>query len=183
MSENTRGYATGTRRMFVGAAIVAAVLAIGITAWPFATQNQIGTPKGGANPATAPDTTIARGAPAQRAAESTVGKNDSAGQDSNGARARAIKQSSEAVQLNPQQRQQIKDIISRQSDVPRIQKAPFEMMIGTAVPRQVQLKDIPPEIAQVMNGFHGDEYILVQNEMVIVDKPSRRVAAIVPTTG
>jgi Spy/CpxP family protein refolding chaperone len=181
MAENDRSNTWGTRRMFVGAAVVAAVLAIGVTIWPLVTQNQVGTPKGGANPATAPDTTGSRGAPAQQAAESTVGKNDPAGNDSNGSRAKDIKQSSQTLQLNPQQRQQIKDVIARQTDPPKVQKAPFELMIGTAVPRQVELKDIPPEITHAMNGYWGDEYLLVEDEMVIVDQHSRRVVAIIPS--
>jgi hypothetical protein len=144
-------------------------------------ENQLGTPRGGADPATAPDTTASRGAPAQRAAQSAVGKNDPAGQeDTSGGRARAIKQSSEALQLDPQQRKEVKDIIARQSDAPRIDKAPFELMIGTAVPRQVQLKDVPAEVTQVMNGYWGDQYVLVKDELVIVDQHSRRVVAIVP---
>jgi len=177
---NDRSYVHGTRRMFVGGAVVAIVLGAGIIVWPFVTQNQIGTPKGGANPATAPDTTVSRGAPAQKAAQSAVGKNDPAGQDANGGRVRDIKQSSEALRLNDEQHQKIKDVIAHQSDAPKIAQAPFEMMIGTAVPQQVELKDIPPEIAQVMNGYWGDQYVLVQSELVIVDQHSRRVVAIVP---
>ncbi len=180
MAESDRSYAWGIRRMFLGAAIVAVILLVGVTVWPFVTQNQIGTPKGGANPATATDTTGGRGAPAQRNAESTVGKSSPQGNDTNGTRAKEIKQSSQALQLNPQQRQQIKDAIARQNDTPRVDKAPFEMMIGTAVPRQVDLKDLPAEIAQAMNGYQGDQYLLVKDEMVIVDRESRRVVAIVP---
>lgn len=71
-------------------------------------------------------------------------------------------------------------MIAHQADAPKVQKAPFEMMIGTAVPRQVVLKHRPPEIAQVMNGYQGDQYLLVQDEMVIVDHASHRVVAIVP---
>jgi hypothetical protein len=182
MPEGDRSYVWGTRRLFAGAAAVAIVLLIGITVWPFLTQNPIGTPKGGANPATTSDTTGSRGAPAQHAAESTVGKSNPAGQaDTSGGRAGAIKQSSQALHLNPQQTQKIKDVIARQKDAPKVDKAPFEMMIGSAVPGQVQLKDIPPEITQVMNGYWGDQYLLVQNEMVIVDQHSRRVVAIVPS--
>jgi hypothetical protein len=180
MAESNKTYVWGTRHMFLGGAIVAAILLVGVTIWPFLTQNQLGTPKGGANPATTSDTTSARGAPAQKAAESTVGKNSAAGNDTNGTRAKEIKQSSQALQLNPQQQQEIKNVIARQPDSPKLEKAPFEMMIGTAVPRQVELKDIPPEITQLMNGFQGDQYLLVQNEMAIVDRDSRRVVAIIP---
>jgi hypothetical protein len=183
MVESSRSYAWGIRHMFVAAAIVAAILIIGVTVWPLVMQNQVGTPKGGANPATASDTTGGRGAPAQQAAESTVGKNTQSGNGATDTRVKDIKQSSQALQLNPQQRQQIKDAIARQGDAPKLEKAPFEMMIGTAVPRQVQLKDLPPEVTQAMNGFQGDQYLLVQDQMVIVDRESRRVVAIVPAVG
>lgn len=181
MAEEDTGYRNGTRRLFVGAAVVAAILAIGVTVWPLISKNQLGTPKGGANPAASSDATASRGAPAQQAAESTVGKNDPAGQeDPTGGRARAIKQSSTALQLNPQQRQQLKDIISNQQGAPKIRQAPFEIMIGAAVPENVEIKDIPPEVSQVLNGYWGDQYVLVQDKMVIVDQHSRRVVAIIP---
>ena len=181
--ETTTRYAEGTRRMFAAAALIAAVLLVTGLAWPLLIQNKLGTPKGGANPATAPDTTASRGAPAQRAAESTVGKNNSNQQEANGARAKDIKQSSQPLQLDERQRLQIKQAISHYPDAPKLQKAPFEMMIGTAVPRQVELKVVPPEIAQAMNGFWGDKYVLIQGTMVIVDQHSQRVVAIVPSVG
>ena len=178
MSESDRNFAAATRRMLAGAFVVALILGAAVTIWPFVTQNQTGTPKGGANPATASDTTTSPGAPAQKAGESTVGKNDPAG--SGGGRPSAIKQSSTALQLSAEQRQKIKEVISHQPDPPKVQKAPFEMMIGTAVPQDVKLKDIPPEITEIMKGYWGDQYVLVQDELVIVDQHSRRVVAIVP---
>jgi hypothetical protein len=144
------------------------------------TENQLGTPPGGANPAKNSETTVGRTAPAQQAAESSVGKNDPAGQeDSSGGRARALKQTSRPLQLDDRQRQQIKEILSRQS-APRMAQPNFELMIGAAVPGQVQLQDIPPEITQVMNGYWGDQFVLTQDKMVIVDQHTRRVVAIVP---
>ncbi len=170
----------GRRRLVVGGAVVAAVLLIAFVAWPLLTKNPLGTPPGGANPATQSDTTAGRGAPAQRAAESTVGKSDPAGQeDSTGGRARAIKQSSHALQLDAQQRENLKKILAQQS-APRVPEAKFEMMIGASVPDQVPLQDLPPEVTQLMNGFWGDQYVLVQDKLVIVDQHSRRVVAIVP---
>lgn len=161
--------------------LVLAVLLVGLTVWPLLTRNPIGTPAGGANPSTAADTTTSRTAPAQQAAESTVGKNDPAGlEDGTGGRARNIKQSSRALSLSDQAQGQIKDVIAKQGTPPRVQQAPFEMMIGAAVPGQVTLQDLPPEITQIMNGYWGDQYVLVQDILVIVDQHARRVVAIVP---
>ncbi|CCD91137.1 conserved hypothetical protein [Bradyrhizobium sp. ORS 375] len=157
-----------------------AVLLVALIAWPFVTRNPIGTPNGGANPSATSDTTVGRTMPAQQAAESAVGKNDPAGQaDATGGRERAIKQSSQPLSLSDQARSQVKNVISRQN-APRVQQAQFEMMIGSAVPGQVQLQDIPPEITQIMNGYWGDQYVLVQDKLVIVDQHTRRVVAIVP---
>ena len=52
------------------------------------------------------------------------------------------------------------------------------MTIGAAVPKQVQLKDMPPEVTQLMNG--GDQFLVAGDTMIIVDQHSRRVVAIVP---
>ena len=182
MPNENQAYIHQNRRLFVGGGILAVVLLTVVTAWPLLTTNQLGTPKGGANPATLSDSAGSRGAAAQQSAESTVGKNDPAGQeDPSGGRARAIKQSSQALQLNPQQREQLKGIIGQQADPPKIDgKPPFEMMIGAAVPRQVASKDLPAEITQVLNGYWGDYYVLVQDKLVIVDQHSGRVVAIVP---
>lgn len=170
----------GTRRLVLGAAVIAAIFFVGLTLWPLLSSNQLGTPPGGANPSTAPEVTAGRGSPEQRAAESTVGKNDPAGQeDATGGRARSIKETSRPLQLNEQQRDKVKQIIAK-ANPPKTQKVDFELMIGTAVPQQAQLEDIPPEITQVMNGYWGDQYLVVGDTMVIVDQHSRRVVAIVP---
>ncbi|MBK3663820.1 DUF1236 domain-containing protein [Bradyrhizobium diazoefficiens] len=55
----------------------------------------------------------------------------------------------------------------------------FEMMIGTSVPRQTEVADLPPEVAKVLNGFWGDQYLIAGNDLVIVDQHSRRAAGII----
>jgi Protein of unknown function (DUF1236) len=66
---------------------------------------------------------------------------------------------------------------------PRRAGAEFELQIGAAVPRQTELHDLPPEVAEAMSGYWDDQYVLVRDTMVIVDRNSRRVAAIVPGAG
>jgi hypothetical protein len=169
------------QRLLVGGGIDAALLLVGVSVWPLVTSNQLGTPAG-ANPLASLEVTGSPGDPAQQSAKSTVGRSDPAGQeDASGGRAPAIKQSSHALQLDLQQRGKLKNIIAQQSDPPKVdQKAPFEIMIGAAVPRQVALKDLPAEITRVLNGYWGDQYVLVQDKLVIVDQHSGRVVAIVP---
>jgi hypothetical protein len=58
--------------------------------------------------------------------------------------------------------------------------ANFEMMIGSSVPKQIQLRDLPPKLTEIMNGYWGDQYTIVQDKLVIVDQRARRVVAIIP---
>jgi hypothetical protein len=53
------------------------------------------------------------------------------------------------------------------------------MMIGTSVPRQTELADLPPQAAAVLNGYAGSQYMIAGANLVVVDRNSRRVAAII----
>jgi hypothetical protein len=121
-----------------------------------------------------------RGPPAQRAAESTVGKNNPAGpEDDTGGKGRQIMHTSKELSLGAEQRQEIQKRIAAQN-APRLDRADFELMIGASVPRQVELRDLPSDISTVMGGYNGSQYVLVRGTLVVVDRESRRVVAIVP---
>jgi hypothetical protein len=140
----------------------------------------LGTPPGGADPSATSNWNGAKGAQTQRAAESTEGKSNPAGEeDPTGGRARQIKQTSRPLEMNNQQQQQLKQVLAKASP-PKAQQPDFEIMIGASVPQRTQLQDIPPEITTLMNGYWGDQYLVVHDMMIIVDQHSRRVVAIVP---
>jgi hypothetical protein len=124
-------------------------------------------------------TGIGTGKPAQTDAESALAKADPAGQeDQTGGRAREIKATTRELELTAEQRGLIREIIAKGS-APRQETAGFELMVGTAVPQQIATADLPPKIAEIMNGYWGDQYLLVSDKLLIVDLRSRRVAAIV----
>ncbi len=127
----------------------------------------------------------------QGAGESAVAKNNSLlpeqsqtggnGQSSSGDAAQ-IEQSAQPLKLSDAQRQKIQSIFSgKQSQ--RLQTANFTLSIGAAVPQQVALNKLPPEVASTIGGYQGDDYVLVGNQLVIVDSTSRRVVAIIPEIG
>lgn len=131
-------------------------------------------------PAGSTETTgIGTGKPAQRNAESALAKDDPAGlEDATGGRARNLKMSSRDLQLSEQQRQQLRAVVAT-AKPPKLDSAGFELMIGTAVPEQTTVADLPPEVTEIMHGFWGDQYLVVQDKMIIVDQHTRRVAAII----
>jgi len=80
------------------------------------------------------------------------------------------------------QRQKIRGVIAREG-APRRDGAEFELQIGAAVPRRTELHDLPPEVAEAMSDIGTTSTCWSANTMVIVDRNSRRVAAIVPGAG
>ncbi|WP_398466558.1 DUF1236 domain-containing protein [Tardiphaga sp.] len=124
-------------------------------------------------------TGVGTGKPAQTDAESPAAKQDPAGQeDPTGGRARMIKATAKELDVTGQQKKQLRQIIASASG-PRQNAAGFELMVGTAIPEKTPTADIPPEVTQVMNGYWGDQYVLVADKLIIIDQHTRRVAAIV----
>jgi hypothetical protein len=124
-------------------------------------------------------TGVGTGRPAQTDAESTLAKSDPAGiEDSSGGRARKMQQTSRDLQISDQQREKLRSVTAAASG-PKLDTAGFELMIGASIPEKITLADLPPEASEIMNGFWGDQYVLVQDKMIVVDPHTRRVAAIV----
>lgn len=173
----------GTRKLMMAGSALAAIVFVGFIIWfaipqMFGATDYLGRPSTGADKG-APATTVGTGVPTQREALSRSAKENPAGnEDASGGRARDVMKTTQAVNLNDLQREQLRSIISS-AHGPTMDRPNFEMMIGTSVPRQTQVADLPPEVAQVLNGFWGDQYLIAGNDLVIVDQHSRRVAGIV----
>ena len=105
---------------------------------------------------------------------STVGS----GQNASGETAR-IERTATPLQLSDAQRQQIRQYFASQPGQ-RMQSANFSLAVGAVVPQNVPLQNLPPEILSTLGGYQGSDYVLVGNQLVIVDPTARRVVALVP---
>jgi len=172
--------AKGTRRLMLSAAVLGLALFAGLTIWAVYPGRKLPTPDTSAMSPGQPDLTEGRGAPAQRGAESAAGKSDpGALEDPSGGRSRSVKESSRPLSLNDEQKKALAAAIH--NDQPqRHGQVPFELMIGAAVPQQIELRDLPAEAAQAMQGYWGSQYTVVGDTLVVVDLHSRRVVALVP---
>jgi hypothetical protein len=142
----------------LGGACIAAALFIAVVLWAVLPQlvnvsDLLGRPPTGAGSNRATTTGLGSGVPAQKEAESRVGKDDPAGlEDQTGGRARNIKQTSRALSLSSDQRDRLRTILSQQK-LPRLDRSNFELMIGTAVAQQTDAADLPAEATEVLNGY------------------------------
>ncbi len=168
----------GINQLFLWAAIVCVVLGGGalallwigqlpgsterVTAGVERTQEQQGQSRAGTRTEPPPTSSFNSGDPETTGRAETIA---GSGQDS--------------LTLNPQQIDSIKSYAASQ---PRIPNPNFTVAIGVAVPRQVQLQDLPPRLSQGLPSPEADGYFLAENQFVIVEKQTRRVVAIVPVS-
>jgi Protein of unknown function (DUF1236) len=120
--------------------------------------------------------------------ESQVSKNNNvmprqnsavaSGQNASGETAR-IEQTATPLQLSDAQRQQIRQYFASKPGQ-RTEGANFSLAVGAAVPQDVPLQKLPPEILSALGGYQGNDYVLVGDQLVIVDPTARRVVALVP---
>ncbi len=175
----------GTRMAMMWGAGAAIVLFAAVLVWAFVTNGQLG---GTTRQRPSPTTGVLAN---QGAGESQAGKNQAvtprqnpaggSGQSSSGEAAQ-IEQSATPLQLTDAQREQIRTYFSgKASD--RRQSVDFSLAIGAAVPQQVELQKLPPQISSALGGYQGDDYLIVGDQLVIVDPSARRVVAIVPSIG
>ena len=122
----------------------------------------------------------------QRGAQDNDKANDRAGANGNqdrigqqnGASGRAS--GSANVQLTQDQRTKIKDVVVRDRNVARADNVNFNIRVGVAVPRTVHVAVLPPEVVTIVPEYRGFEYVLVGDQLLIIDPNTLEIVAILP---
>lgn len=61
-----------------------------------------------------------------------------------------------------------------------VEPADISISVGAAVPRTVELRDLPDELSRALPSHAGDQYLIAGDQFVLVEKSSRRIIAIAP---
>ena len=85
-----------------------------------------------------------------------------------------------SVKLSQDQRTKIKDVIVRDRNVARIGSADFHVGVGVTVPRTVHVAVLPPEVVTIVPEYRGFEYVVVGDQLLIVDPNTLEIVAILP---
>ena len=86
------------------------------------------------------------------------------------------------VNLSGDQRTRIRETVVKESNAPRISRreATFNLSVGTVVPRTVRVAVLPAAVVEIHPAWRGYSYILVGDEIVILEPGSLRIVAIIP---
>jgi Protein of unknown function (DUF1236) len=84
-----------------------------------------------------------------------------------------------SVQLSSEQRERIHTVIGSRREA-RVDHVDFALSVGTRVPRTVHMVPLPEEIVRLVPQYRGFYYILVRDEVVIIDRDTLEIVAVLP---
>jgi hypothetical protein len=79
-----------------------------------------------------------------------------------------------SVQIDPQKQERIRTAISS-TKVENISHADFSVSVGTRVPERYHFHPLPTEIVDIVPEYRGFDYMVVDNEVVIVNPSTREI--------
>jgi hypothetical protein len=85
-----------------------------------------------------------------------------------------------SVQLSQDQRTKIKDVVVRDRNVARADSVNFNIRVGVAVPRTVHVAVLPAEVVTIVPEYRGFEYVVVGDQLLIIDPNTLEIVAILP---
>lgn len=76
--------------------------------------------------------------------------------------------------------QQVDTIKKLAGSAPQVEPGTFTLSVGAAVPRNVEVHDMPGDLGQALPSYARDQYLVAGDRFLIVEKSTRRIIAIVP---
>jgi hypothetical protein len=167
----------GTGWMFGGAAVIALIVGIGLLAW-FLIPN-FGASDEPKNAGTFSNQTVGMSTSKQEPLPGTSSRSTDSDTVARNQNINATAKG-DLRGMSQQQLQAIQQFAANNAQQ-GAQQVNFSIAVGGAVPEQVKLADMPQQLAQAVPDFAKDQYFIVNNQFVVVERQTRRIVAIVPT--
>jgi hypothetical protein len=113
-------------------------------------------------------------------AEGREDRNGNMNAESKGAaesKSQTIGQAGAGAKLSSEQRTRITTVIGDQRVAP-VNNVNFSISVGTRVPREVSFHPLPAEIVSIYPDWRGYEFILVRDQIVVVDPRTFEIVAV-----
>ncbi len=80
--------------------------------------------------------------------------------------------------LGAPQRTEFRQSVLRRG-IPRLAAGAFALTVGTAIARSYTLYDLPPDIVQIVPEYEDYRYVLVDDDIVIVDPDTYEIVDVI----
>jgi hypothetical protein len=84
-----------------------------------------------------------------------------------------------AVNLSPEQKTKVRTVIREKVKAQPLTNVNFSVSVGTRVPREVRYYPLPAEIVSIYPAWSGYHFILVNDQIVIIEPSSFEIVAII----
>ena len=84
-----------------------------------------------------------------------------------------------SVQLSQEQKTRVHAIVVKESSA-RVENVDFSLSVGTVVPRHIKLVTLPAELVEIVPQYRSYRFIIVRDEILIIDPNTFRIVAIIP---
>ena len=112
-------------------------------------------------------------------AEGRQDRNGNMNADSKGGtEGKTVGQAGAGAKLSTEQRTKITTVIKQQRVAP-VTNVNFSISVGTRVPRDVSFHPLPAEIVTIYPDWRGYEFILVHDQIVVIDPNSLEIVAVI----
>jgi hypothetical protein len=85
-----------------------------------------------------------------------------------------------SVQLSESKRARIKKLIVKDRSVARANDSHFSVAVGTAVPHDVHVAQLPSDVIRAVPDYKGFDYVVVRDQLLIIDPDTMKIVAILP---
>jgi hypothetical protein len=170
----------GTNWTFAGAAVLAIVIGVGLLAWLLVPG--LGAPNAPKNAGTLSNQTVGVSVASKETEPLRTSSPNSTDGDTV-TRNQAISHT-EKPNLSPLSKPQRDAIQNYVSSHPQqvMPQTNFSIVVGGAVPDSAKLTDMPQQVAQALPNYASDQFFVVNNQFVVVERQTRRIVAIVPVS-
>lgn len=87
-----------------------------------------------------------------------------------------------SVNINDQQRTRISASISHLNVQP-LTNVNFSLSVGTVAPRDIRLQPLPAEVVEIVPQYRGYNFVLVKDEIVIIEPSTYKIVTVLPYSG
>jgi len=87
-----------------------------------------------------------------------------------------------SANLNEGQRTRVGESITRLNVAP-LNNVNFSLSVGTVVPRDLRFQSLPPEVVEVVPQYRGYNFLVVRDQIVIVEPSTYKIVDVLPRTG
>ena len=84
-------------------------------------------------------------------------------------------------ELNDRQRSRLSTYFERHKG-PRADRADFSISVGARIPTRVRIAPLPREIIEIVPEYRGYEYVVVEDEIVIIRPGTREIVTVIPAS-